>query len=543
MPANDHLVRAYRHRALLLRWYRDDPHALALAHRHYANHPVDFITHWMDTYDPRRAAHGASVQMPFLLYPRQAEMVDFIVACIRAGANGLIEKSRDVGATWTCCALSVWLWLYWPGVSIGWGSRKAMLVDRLSDPSSIFEKMRLIIDHLPPEFRPRGLARDKHLNHLRLVNPSNGSSIVGEAGDQIGRGGRTLVYFKDESAHYLHPESIEAALSNNTDCQMDVSSVSGIGTVFQRKREGGVEYDAGGTLTKGAANVFVFDWRHHPNKTQAWYDERRARYERDGLLHIHAQEVDRDYSAALPKTLIKREWVQAAMGLELPDDGPYMGGLDVADGGGDLNALAVRKANILVHLDSWAHGDAGESTRRVVDQAKAYLPMELMYDSVGVGSGVKAESNRLALMDQMPGDLRFTPWNAGAGVNHPNDRVVPYDDDSPLNKDFYDNLRAQAWWSLRNRLEKTWRHVAKGEAFPTDEMISISRDIPSGTLYRLEKELCQVQKKVSLHTMRQSIDKAPEGARSPNLADAMVMAFYPVIGTGAYTRYMLENVN
>ena len=55
-----------------------------------------------------------------------------------------------------------------------------------------------------------------------------------------GRGGRSLIYFKDESAWYVHPEMIEAALSGNARVQIDMSSVHGIGTVFDRKIEAGV---------------------------------------------------------------------------------------------------------------------------------------------------------------------------------------------------------------------------------------------------------------------------------------------------------------
>ena len=51
---------------------------------------------------------------------------------------------------------------------------------------------------------------------MRIVNPQTGASITGESGDNIGRGGRKLCYFKDESAWYERPEKIEAALADNT---------------------------------------------------------------------------------------------------------------------------------------------------------------------------------------------------------------------------------------------------------------------------------------------------------------------------------------
>jgi hypothetical protein len=40
-------------------------------------------------------------------FPRQREFIQFLYACLRAPAHGLIEKSRDMGATWLACAFSV----------------------------------------------------------------------------------------------------------------------------------------------------------------------------------------------------------------------------------------------------------------------------------------------------------------------------------------------------------------------------------------------------------------------------------------------------
>jgi phage terminase large subunit len=64
------------------------------------------------------------------------------------------------------------------------------------------------------------------------------------------------------------------------------------------------------------------------------------------LAHIFAQEVERNRSASVEGTIIPGEWVHAAIDaherLHFEDDGLWGAGLDVADGGGDLNALAVR---------------------------------------------------------------------------------------------------------------------------------------------------------------------------------------------------------
>ena len=89
---------------------------------YYRKHPKDFIEHWCMTYDPRKAGTDVPTMMPFVMFPRQKELVQFLWECLKDQESGLIEKSRDMGATWICCAFSVWAWLFIPGVAVGWGS-------------------------------------------------------------------------------------------------------------------------------------------------------------------------------------------------------------------------------------------------------------------------------------------------------------------------------------------------------------------------------------------------------------------------------------
>jgi hypothetical protein len=366
---------------------------------------------------------------------------------------------------------------------------------------------------------------------------ASGESITGESGDDIGRGGRTLIYFKDESAHYQHPESIEAALGDTTRVQIDISSVNGLGNVFHRKREGGVEWQPGKPAIRGKTNVFTLDWSEHPDKTQAWYDERRNLAIDAGLLHVFAQEVDRNYSASVEGVVIPTEWVRSAIDahqrLGFSDETKHAcyGGLDVADGGGDRNAMAIREGVTLRSVEQWGERDTGITTRRALDAASAYARkgrrIKVQYDSVGVGAGVKAEANRLADDNLMPKHVVLTSWNAGAQVLQPEDRVIENDDESPLNKDFYANLKAQAWWQLRLRFERTHRAVQANDPrmYSQDELISLPADLPQ--LRTLQKELSQPT--MSKNTrMKLIVDKQPEGTRSPNLADAVVMAYWPV---------------
>lgn len=125
----------------------------------------------------------------------------------------------------------------------------------------------------------------------------------------------------------------------------------------------------------------------------------------------------------------------------------------------------------------------------------------------------------------MPKFVNLVSWNAGAAVLNPDDRVIPDDDGSPLNKDFYGNLKAQAWWQLRLRFERTHRAVRDGVKYDQMDLISLPSTLP--LLRTLEKELSQLTMSKNSR-MKLIIDKQPEGTRSPNLADAVVMACWPV---------------
>ena len=512
-----------------LMWFEKNPWMIDGALEFYKENPIDFINDWVDTFDPRNAMIELPTRMPFIMFERQAQMITFLQSCLLGEQNGLIDKSRDMGATWIACAFSVWLWRFHPGASIGWGSRKELLVDKLGDPDSIFEKLRMILKGLPKCFLPRGFSPDKHMAYMRLINPENDATITGESGDNIGRGGRKLIYFKDESAHYEHPESIEAALGDNTRVQIDISTPNGVGTVYDRKKQSGVEWTTDGLIEKGKTRIFVLDWSDHPTKTQQWHDLREKSAKEAGLLHVFRQEVDRDAASSVQGVIIPAEWVRAAIdahvALGFDDSGLWSGALDVADEGGDLNALTFRKGVVLHYAEDWGEGDVGQTTRRVIAAAQGKAPVAIQYDAVGIGAGVKSEANRLLRDKLMPHSVTFSPWLAGATVLKPDERVIPGDSNSPTNKDFYANLKAQAWWSFRRRFEKVYRMRNEGLKFPVSELISISSKLPK--LRQIERELSQP---TIAHDgrLRLTVDKKPDGARSPNLADSAMMNFFPV---------------
>jgi phage terminase large subunit len=290
----------------------------------------------------------------------------------------------------------------------------------------------------------------------------------------------------------------------------------------------GEEWAPGKEMPKGKTRIFIFDWKAHPGKTRDWYDLRRARAEAEGLLHLFAQEVDRDYAAALDRVIIKPEWVKGSIDAHIKlgfgDDGKKIAGLDVADEGGDKNALAIRHGVILKYIENWGEGDTGATARRALQKVVEYSCSELYYDSIGVGAGVKAETNRLRGEWAIPKGLKILPWNAADTPDRPNERLIPNDTHSPKNEDFFLNLKAQGWWNLRVRFEKTYKAVIHGIKYDPAELISLPSDLP--LLHEIERQLSQATQN---HNGKGKlvVDKMPEGAKSPNLADAIVMCYLP----------------
>lgn len=521
-----------------------DPKMLISARVYYSTRPAEFIMDWLNTYDPRKSSTNVDKKMrgnkwiPFVFFSKQLEVIKFFEACSREQESGLVEKCRDFGLTWLACAYSVWRWLYIPDDAVGWGSRKETLVDKLGDPDSIFEKMRMLIKRMPHIWLPSGFNWSRNATFMKIINPENNSIISGEAGDGIGRGGRRSIFFLDEAAHIERPEKIEASLGDTTNVRIDISSVNGIGNVFHRRREHGVIWNEDKPSPRGYIRVFIADWREHPLKTQRWYDERKARYEREGMSHVFAQEVDRNYAAALSNVIIQMDWINSAVDSHIhvpyiakvvPDNlGVWVAGLDVADEGGDRNALTLREWIIWRRLEEWGERDVGVTARKAIIACRPYANrIECQYDSVGIGAGVKSEYNRLTkdegIIDSH--SIPFVSWNAGSSVLKPYERIIPDDDKSILNKDFFDNLKSQAWWSLRTRFYKTHKARTEGIVYPVDELISLDSRMP--LLEQLKKELAQPTEGRSSR-LKMLVEKKPKGQKSPNLADSGVQAFFPI---------------
>jgi phage terminase large subunit len=371
----------YRARAERLRRIRSDPSILPGLKAHYAGNPVDFITDWGMTFDPRNPELGLPAVVPFVLFPRQEEFIDWLEGLWRGRKDGLCEKSRDMGVTWLCVGFAVWMLLFHPGTVVGFGSRKEEYVDKIGDPKSIFWKIRQFMALLPVEFKPVGYIESRHAPHMRIINPENGSAIIGEAGDNIGRGNRTSIYLKDESAFYEHALAIDAALSQTSNCKVDLSTVNGAGNPFYEKRHGGRLKDD---------QIFIFDWREDPRKDEKWYAKQVASLD----PVIVASEIDRNYEASVGDAFIPGPLVAAAQAkgpADVEARGPVIISVDVARFGNNKSVVTARKGRVVLFQRKYQ----GLNTQDLIGRVKVEVDAigvanvgQIAVDVIGVGAGV-----------------------------------------------------------------------------------------------------------------------------------------------------------
>lgn len=450
--------------------------------------PIHWCNHWAWTYDPREKV----ATIPFDLFPKQEQYFDWLRVREAERENGLVEKSRDMGITWLCCAYAAHGWLYRDGFSVGFGSRKLELVDRRGDLNTIFEKIRFILDNLPPWMLPVGFNRVEHDNLARIVNPFTSATIVGEGGDNIGRGGRSSIYFVDEAAWLERPDSIDRALSQTTNCRVDVSTPHGQGNFSQKRHSGKVA-------------VFTFHWRDHPYRTEEWYQKQRDKYDEVTI----AQELDIDHSASIEGVTIPAIWVRAAVGLKLPRSSRTIAGLDIGEEGKDMSVFMPRAGPVVDEPVSWGKCLTSETAARAKDEAIERLVQVIIFDLGGPGLGVKGEWYPKDVREKLP--FRAVGIMAGEKCG---DRRWP---DGRTSKELFFNRKAELWWLLRKRFERTYEHVNGKKVHPLEDLISIPNhptlipELSVQTHYRGEDGKIHMTKKEDL------------GVKSPDFADALVL--------------------
>lgn len=497
----------------------------------------DYWLEWYGwTYDPRLPQR----MLPFIPYEFQREATEWVATIRAAKTEGIVEKARDMGATWLFVAYFTWCWLFEDGFAGLFCSRKVTLVDSKGDPSSIMQKARLMIRGLPAWMTPKDYSEDKHALKLRIINPANGSILTGEGGNQIGRGGRSSMVLIDEAAFTPKPDSVEAALSETSEVKFWLSTPNTPGDWFSTKRFSGV------------FAVLSLRWRRDPRKNawQAidgegqvvatgageapdpkslgarkiiwpWYEKAKQRYTDPAKL---AREVDIDYSASSDRVVFPAAWVRAATNLDLGDMGTIVEcGGDLAGDGADSDIWTMRRGGSVVVQKTITRPNPTTTARAFLMVTESVDARILHYDAGGgYGGALKGEH------DAGTNGGRVWPFELHA-VNGGGKCSARKFGDKPA-KELFINLRAEMYWTVRERFRKAyelalWRQgEPAGIPHEPDECISIPDDP------ELTAQLCSVLLvEIPSGKVQMESKKAMKGrgVKSPDKADSLVYSFAP----------------
>lgn len=297
-----------------------------------ADDPAYFMVMFGVLYEPRPtvdivlAGDGAenSVDRPPGWYPWvpfafQVDMVRWFQKIVSktydplGRGDGVIEKSREMGASWVFCLLAAHGWLFLDDQTIMLMSKSAELVDNRGDPGSLFYKIRALVgiyDKVPrasfapgtiwdglrarlPEWMTPPIVAREHDHVMKLMHPTKNNTVIGETTTSTsGTGGRATWLGIDEAAKNPKLKDINGGLASVSYHRLLFSSASlEFGSDF---------YDLARTAeaactTGGPGPSYMrINWELHPLRTDEWFASERARstdpydFEREYGLNYHA---------------------------------------------------------------------------------------------------------------------------------------------------------------------------------------------------------------------------------------------------------------
>lgn len=261
------------------------------------------------TYSPKDKLFGKIAKRPMERWEFQEEALDAVEEAIEAPHDLVVEKSREMGASWIALWTFVHRWMFHEDQSILVASRTEKYVDAPGNPKSLFWKIEFILRTLPNYLLPgRGKGFDK--TFASLVNLENGNTINGESStENLARGDRRTCLFVDEFAAY-DVQAGWAVMGSTRDvsgCRIFNSTPGLVPGAFES------------IANNPDFRKITLHWSRHPRKNvgmyaaangkvrSPWYD---AECKRCATPQEIARELDIDYSAAagafFPQELLNR---------------------------------------------------------------------------------------------------------------------------------------------------------------------------------------------------------------------------------------------
>ena len=237
--------------------------------------PVFFFETFLYTFNPKVTPS----HLPFNPFDFQKDLILELVDAIDNGYDIFVDKTREMGVTYTVAGVMLWYWLYVDASNFLMGSRKQDIVDNTganvqgevtNKEESLFGKLDYMLNRIPTIILPEGYNPEVHRTYMSLRNPKLGNVIGGEsANPNFSRGGRQKAILLDEFAFWDNDDSAWGSTADTTNCRIVVTT-PGIRPNTKAKR---LRFGKDGETIKLITLPYSLD----PRKDEAWLANQRKR--------------------------------------------------------------------------------------------------------------------------------------------------------------------------------------------------------------------------------------------------------------------------
>jgi len=241
------------------------------------------------------------------------------------------------------------------------------------------------------------------------------------------------------------------------------------------------------------------------------------------------------FNDSVENALVYAEWfdacVDAHVKLGFTPRGAIVVAHDPSDKGEDPKGIAVRHGSVILECANKFDGDINEGCDWATDYAVQYKADLFSWDCDGMGVGLNRQvtsalkGKKIAVSMFKGSETPDRPKALYESTSNTNDQKT--------NEDAFYNKRAQYYFTLRDRIVRTYKAVANHEYYDPEKMISFSSNITD--LSTLRTELCRMPIKPNgsgcFELYSKPVMKAKFKFKSPNLSDSVMMSLrMPTVG-------------
>jgi len=407
--------------------------------------------------------------IPLVLFPWQRM---YIHAKLEHNLVALL-KSREIGSSTIATILDTFL-------AMVYGGDDGIASYKKESAKALFEVADVFLDNLPEPWNL--LAKRTKDTDFHMVLENGAHITAFEMSPTVGRSFRAKRLVLSEVAFWQNPrESWEAIIG---------SGVVGTSIVAESTPNPGPEGALFESLLDNPGwHRMEQDYHGNPAHTPAWKEAKLAELGGDEARFAQEYECSLD-KASTSQSVIPLQAIRDAMTRDMLEGLPVVIGVDVARFGDDRSVISIAKGRKVLSQIILRGMDTQQLAKRVYDESLLHHAETINVDVIGVGGGVVDALNEIGAQGVNGVNVAKPAWN----------------------NDKYANLKAELWFSLRQRM-------LDGEiSIPDDK--DLERELMVSYKYNLVGKIV-IEPKDSVKKVL---------GRSPDMADSLVLAFAPRMG-------------